>query len=107
MKHAILVAAAAVSLAGCATTDHWGNSVSSDPTVGRAVSGAAIGAAAGAGVQAIRGRDVLTGAAVGAAAGGAIGAATAQSNRWYRDDRGACYYIDRNNQRVYDYNRNC
>lgn len=107
MKNLILTVAAAASLAGCATTDRWGNSVSSDPTVSRAVSGAAIGAAAGAGIQAVRGRDVLTGAAVGAAAGGAIGAVTAQGTRWYRDDRGACYYVDRNNQRVYDYNRSC
>ncbi|HEY6815868.1 MAG TPA: hypothetical protein VI168_10050 [Croceibacterium sp.] len=54
-----------------------------------AVEGAALGAAAGAGVAAITDRDVAAGAAIGAAAGGAGGALVRKDGEW-------CYYRDRN-----------
>ena len=62
-----LMAAAALPLAACTTTDE-----NSDlATVG---TGAAIGAAGGAGVAAIAGGGLLTGAAIGAEVGGLAGA---------------------------------
>ena len=68
-----LMAAAALPLAACTTTDE-----NSDlATVG---TGAAIGAAGGAGVAAIAGGDLLTGAAIGAAVGGLAGAVWADRN---------------------------
>ena len=51
----------------------------------RALSGAGLGAAAGAGVGALTGTSVLGGAAIGGVAGGATGALTTPSNN-YRDD---------------------
>jgi hypothetical protein len=49
----------------------------------------------------------VEGAAVGAVAGAAIGAAAANDRRWYRDNRGYCYYVDGRGDRIYDYNRGC
>jgi len=68
-----LMAAAALPLAACTSTD--GNSDLA--TVG---TGAAVGAAGGAGVAAIAGGDLLTGAAIGAAVGGLAGAVWADRN---------------------------
>lgn len=67
-----LLAAAAMPLAACASTN--------DSTLASAGAGAAVGAAGGAGVAAIAGGDVLTGAAIGAAVGGLAGAVWADRN---------------------------
>ena len=81
MKKFLVLAIAAVALAGCNSTSQ------SD----RALGGAAIGAGAGALVGAATGggtRAVLTGAAVGAAGGAIIGSATTPKRCWVRDDYG-------------------
>jgi hypothetical protein len=67
-----LMAAAALPLAACTTTE--------DDTLATVGTGAAIGAAGGAGVAAIAGGDLLTGAAIGAAVGGLAGAVWADRN---------------------------
>ena len=100
--------AAAVATAGCATNDRYhddryGNR---SDNLGRAAAGAAIGGAAGAGVGAVvDGVSPVEGAIAGAVVGGAVGAVTASDRRWYRDNRGYCYYIDRRGDRRYDYDR--
>jgi hypothetical protein len=71
-KAVILLAAAALPLGACASTN--------DDTLASAGTGAAIGAAGGAGVAAIAGGDILTGAAIGAAVGGLAGAVWADRN---------------------------
>jgi len=58
-----LLAAASLPLGAC-------SSMSNDHTLASAGTGAAIGAAGGAGVAALAGGDVLAGAAIGAAVGG-------------------------------------
>ena len=60
-----------------------------------AVEGAALGAAAGAGVAALADEDVGTGAAIGAAAGGVGGALIRKDGEW-------CYYRDRNGNEYRD-----
>jgi hypothetical protein len=72
-----LVAAAAIPVAACTTTDDTYTSVGT---------GAAIGAAGGAGVAGIAGGDLLTGALVGAAVGGLAGAVWADRNNDGRAD---------------------
>lgn len=62
-----LLAAASLPLGAC-------SSMSNDHTLASAGTGAAIGAAGGAGVAALAGGDVLAGAAIGAAVGGIAGA---------------------------------
>src|SRR6187200_270987 len=75
MKYSlVLLAAAALPLSACTS---YGND---DSTLASAGTGAAIGAAGGAGVAAIAGGDLLTGAAIGAAAGGLAGAIWADRN---------------------------
>jgi hypothetical protein len=69
-----LVAAAALPLGACAST------YDDDSTLATVGTGAAIGAAGGAGVAAIAGGDLLTGAAIGAAVGGLAGAVWADRN---------------------------
>jgi outer membrane lipoprotein SlyB len=115
---AVLVAAG-VSAGGCATNDRYGydeyGNYERDRQLGRAGSGAAIGAAVGAGVGAVVGGvSPVEGAIAGAVAGGAIGAATSGSRsgrvdevRWYRDDRGYCFWVNNRGQRIYDYNVRC
>lgn len=68
-----LLAAAALPLGACTST-------TDDSTLATVGSGAAIGAAGGAGVAAIAGGDILTGAAIGAAVGGLAGAVWADRN---------------------------
>lgn len=99
-----MIGAASLSLGACAT-DRYG--YNDNNQLERAAAGAAIGAAVGAGVGAATDVGVAEGAAVGAVAGGVIGAATANNRDWYRDGRGYCYYLDRDNRRVYDYDRRC
>lgn len=96
-----LTLAAGLTLSACSTYNE-------DRQLRRAAGGAAAGAAVGAGVGAVVGGvSPVEGAAVGAVAGGAIGAATSNNQRWYRDDRGNCFYVDSRGQRMYDYNRRC
>ncbi|HEX8257256.1 MAG TPA: DUF3482 domain-containing protein [Allosphingosinicella sp.] len=103
-----LILAAGMSLGACTTHDRYGYGYDrygdNNRTLGRAATGAAVGAAAGAGVGAlVGGVGVGEGAAVGAVAGGLIGAATANGDRrWYRDDYGRCFYVDRGGYRRYD-----
>lgn len=98
--------AASLSLGACAT-DRYGYN-DNDRQLRRAAAGAAIGAAAGAGVAAVvDGVGTAEGVAVGAIAGGTIGAVTGNDRRWYRDNRGGCYYVDGRGDRIYDYNRRC
>lgn len=68
-----LLVAASLPLAACTST-------TDDRTLASAGTGAAIGAAGGAGVAAIAGGDILTGAAIGAAVGGLAGAVWADRN---------------------------
>lgn len=68
-----LLVAASLPLAACTST-------TDDRTLASAGTGAAIGAAGGAGVAAIAGGDILTGAAIGAAVGGLAGAVWSDSN---------------------------
>lgn len=72
-KTLVILAAAALPLGACTS---YGN----DDTLASAGTGAAIGAAGGAGVAAIAGGDLLTGAAIGAAVGGLAGAVWADRN---------------------------
>lgn len=74
-----LLAAAAMPLAACTST-------TDDSTLASAGTGAAIGAAGGAGVAALAGGDLLTGAAIGAAVGGLAGAVWADRNNDGRAD---------------------
>ena len=75
-----LLAAAALPLAGCAST------YDDDSTLATVGTGAAIGAAGGAGVAALAGGDLLTGAAIGAAVGGLAGAVWSDRNNDGRAD---------------------
>lgn len=75
----MLVAATALSLGACDTMNN-------DRTVAAAGTGAAIGAAGGAGVAALTGGDLLTGAAIGAAVGGIAGAVWADHDNDGRVD---------------------
>lgn len=75
----MLFAAGAMPLAACNTT-------SGDSTLATAGTGAALGAAGGAGVAALAGGDLLTGAVIGAAVGGVAGAVWADANNDGRTD---------------------
>lgn len=86
MKKFIVLAVAALALAGCDTTSR------SDRTLG----GAAIGAGAGALVGAATGGGtgaVLTGAAIGGVGGAVIGNATTPKRCWARDSYGHRYRV--------------
>ncbi len=103
LKVAALALTTSLALAGC-TTNEYGERRPS-----RAVTGAGIGAAGGAGIAAITGGDVLTGAAIGGAAGAVLGIVTEDRNRYedrsgyryYYDDRGREYRYDNNRRRVF------
>ncbi|WP_202390351.1 hypothetical protein [Tsuneonella aeria] len=82
MKHPLLTLAAAAALPLGACTSYGNN----DDTLASAGTGAAIGAAGGAGVAAVAGGDLLTGAAIGAAVGGLAGAVWADRDRDGRAD---------------------
>ena len=119
MKLMTVVLATGLSLGGCATNRYGYNDGyrDNDRQLGRAAAGAAIGAAAGAGLGAVvDGVSPGQGAIVGAIAGGAIGAATSSDDRdrgrysdryWYQDERGYCYYLDRDGRRIYDRSGRC
>jgi hypothetical protein len=74
-----VLAAATLPLAAC-------NTYGDNDMLASAGTGAAIGAAAGAGVSAIAGTDLLTSAAIGAAVGGLAGAVWADRNNDGRAD---------------------
>lgn len=74
-----LLTAAAIPLAACTTP-------AENSTLATVGTGAAIGAAGGAGVAAIAGGDLLTGAAIGAAVGGLAGAVWADRDGDGRTD---------------------
>ena len=76
MNKAIISLLAAASLPLAACTSNYED----DNTLASAGTGAAIGAAGGAGVAAIAGGDLLTGALIGAAVGGLAGAVGADRN---------------------------
>jgi len=104
------IVAGGLSMGACATTDPYGYDRYGDRNngqVGRAATGAAVGAAAGAAVGAVVGGvSTVEGAVAGAVAGGVIGAVTGDDRRYYRDERGYCYYVDRSGRRMYD-DRGC
>ena len=104
--------AATLTLSACATNPYGYNN--SDPYYGnrntqggRVAGGAAIGGVAGAVAGAIiPGVNPITGAIAGAVLGG-VAAAVINNRQYYRDTRGACYYVDRNGQPIYDYKTRC
>jgi uncharacterized membrane protein len=75
----VVLAAAALPLGACTSMQH-------DHTLASAGTGAAIGAAGGAGVAALAGGDLLTGAVIGAAVGGVAGAVWADRDNDGRPD---------------------
>ena len=75
----MLLAATAMPLGAC-------TSMNDDSTLASAGTGAAIGAAGGAGVAALAGGDLLTGAVIGAAVGGIAGAVWHDNNNDGRVD---------------------
>ncbi|MGE5563659.1 MAG: YMGG-like glycine zipper-containing protein [Bacillota bacterium] len=120
---AAVVAAASVSVAGCATypnqygyDPYYGNggyygspygSPYGSGTANGAVTGAAVGAATGAVAGAVLpGLKPGTGALAGAVLGGVLGAVV-NNRQYYRDTRGYCYYVDQYGQPHYDYNVRC
>ena len=103
--------AATLTLSACATTDRYGyndpyygnrNSQGSD-VAGGAVAGGVAGAVIGAVVPGV---NPVTGAIAGAVLGG-VAAAVINNRQYYRDTRGACYYVDRNGNAIYDYKTRC
>jgi hypothetical protein len=118
---AAVLAAASVSVAGCATypnqygygdpyygsNGYYGSGYGTNGSVGNTVAGAAIGAGAGAVAGAVLpGLKPGTGALAGAILGGVLGA-TVNGRQMYRDTRGYCYYVDQYGQPHYDYNVRC
>lgn len=101
--------ASGVALSGCATNrynDPYYNDGRTN-SASRAATGAAVGAAVGAGVGAVvPGVSTIQGAIAGGIAGAVIGAVI-KGKQYYRDTRGACYYVDSNGYPVYDYNARC
>ncbi len=104
--------AATMTLSACATTPYgynndpyYGNrGMTSD---GRVATGAGAGAVAGAVLGAVvPGVRPITGAIAGAVLGG-VAAAVINNRQYYRDTRGACYYVDRNGNPIYDYRTRC
>ena len=118
---AAVVAAASVSVAGCATYPnqygygdpyygnggYYGSPYGSNSQAGTAAAGAIGGAAAGALAGAILpGLKPGTGAIAGAILGGVLGA-TVNGRQYYRQTNGYCYYVDQYGQPHYDYNVRC
>ena len=103
MKHLAIsaVAAASLSLAGCATTPNQAQQV------GTAATGAVIGSAAGAiAGSVLPGIGTGAGAVAGAVLGGVV-AGVIGGRQYYRDTRGYCYYVDSNGRPIYNYNVKC
>lgn len=111
MRKTLMIAtifAVSAPLGACASYDEYGYDRNARQRE-RAVVGAAAGAAVGAAVGAtVGGVSTGEGAAVGAVAGAIIGAATSNNDRrWYRNNRGECYYVNDRGDRIYDYGRRC
>ena len=103
--------AASVAVTGCATNPYGYN----DPYYGnnnndqarRAATGAAAGAVAGGVLGAVvPGISTVEGAIAGGIAGAVLGAVV-NGRQYYRDTRGACYYVDQYGRPIYDYNVRC
>ena len=97
-----------LSLGACATTGYndpyYGNR---NNTASRAATGAAVGAVAGGVVGAVvPGVSTVGGAVAGGIAGAVLGAVI-NNRQYYRDTRGACYYVDQYGRPIYDYNARC
>lgn len=132
---AAVLAAASISVAGCASypdygygygpygygspyygngyynngyyNGYYGPNGYSGSRAGNVVGGAAIGAATGAIAGAVLpGIRPGTGAVAGAILGGVIGA-TVNGHQYYRDTRGYCYYVDQYGQPHYSYDIRC
>src|SRR3954451_14953819 len=124
---AAVLAAASVSVAGCATyPDQYGYGnpyynngyynngygynqpyYGNNGQLGNAAAGAAIGAAGGAIAGAVLpGIRPGTGAIAGAILGGVLGASV-NGRQYYRDTRGYCYYVDQYGQPHYSYDIRC
>ena len=122
MKKFMLAAAlASVSLGGCATYPNqygqnqgyydsygqWHPYNNGNNTAGNVATGAAVGAVGGAVAGAvIPGVSTTEGAIAGAILGGVLGAVV-NNRQYYRDTRGACYYVDQYGQPHYDYQVRC
>ena len=112
MKKALMAAVlvTGVSVSGCATTNPYGDPYYNggrNTTASRAATGAAVGAVGGAALGAvIPGVSVGTGALAGGIAGAVLGAVI-NNRQYYRDTRGACYYVDQYGRPIYDYNARC
>jgi phage tail tape-measure protein len=95
------VAAASLSLSGCATT------AAQNHRTGTAVAGAGIGGAAGAiAGSVLPGIGTAAGAMAGATLGGIVGNVIG-GRQYYRDTRGYCYYVDQQGRPVYNRNVKC
>lgn len=95
------MAAASLSLAGCATTP------AQTHQAGSTVAGAAIGGTAGAiAGSVVPGIGTATGAVAGAVLGGVVGSVIG-GRQYYRDTRGYCYYVDQYGRPHYNYNVRC
>ena len=100
--------AASIAVTGCATNPYGYN----DPYYGnsgtnRTATGAAVGAGVGAAVGAIvPGVSTVEGAIAGGIAGAVLGSVI-KGRQYYRDTRGACYYVDQYGRPIYDYNVRC
>jgi len=108
MRNLILAAAAASSmtLSACATNP-YNDPYRSNSQATRAATGAAVGAAGGAILGAVvPGVSTVEGAIAGGIAGAVLGAVI-NNRQYYRDTRGACYYVDQYGRPIYDYNVRC
>jgi uncharacterized protein YcfJ len=109
MKKLVLSVAVAslLPLSACATNPYGNDPYRSNNTGSRAVTGAAIGAAGGAVLGAVvPGVSTVEGAIAGGIAGAVLGAVI-NNRQYYRDTRGACYYVDQYGRPIYDYNVRC
>ena len=108
MKKLIMTAAVAslLPLSACATNP-YNDPYRSNSTATRAATGAAVGAAGGAVLGAVvPGVSTVEGAIAGGVAGAVLGAVI-NNRQYYRDTRGACYYVDQYGRPIYDYNVRC
>lgn len=99
----IIAVSVSISLGGCAT--------GYNRQANRALAGTAVGAAAGALAGGLTGAGALQGAALGGIAGAAVGTMVKgpllKGRQYYRDTNGACYYIGRNGDAIYDQRVRC
>ena len=109
MRKLVLTAAVAslLPLSACATNPYNNDPYRTSSAGTRAATGAAIGAAGGAVLGAVvPGVSTVEGAIAGGIAGAVLGAVI-NNRQYYRDTRGACYYVDQYGRPIYDYNVRC